>query len=70
MGLLARLLGRTSTNDVTWLEVDDLAKVLGDALPPRVVDVRGPGEFTGPLGHIDDAENIPLDQIQDGPQNC
>ena len=25
--------------------------------------VRGPGEFTGPLGHIETARNIPLDQI-------
>jgi rhodanese-related sulfurtransferase len=28
-----------------------------------VIDVRGPGEFTGPLGHIEAAKNIPLDQI-------
>jgi rhodanese-related sulfurtransferase len=28
-----------------------------------VIDVRGPDEFIGPLGHIDSARNIPLDKI-------
>lgn len=63
MNLLAKLLGRTTTETVTWLETDELSTLLNGASPPLVIDVRGPGEFTGPLGHIDTAENIPLDQI-------
>jgi rhodanese-related sulfurtransferase len=63
MSLLAKLLGRPTTEAVAWLETDELATLLESSSPPRVIDVRGPGEFTGPLGHIDAAQNIPLDQI-------
>jgi rhodanese-related sulfurtransferase len=38
----------------TWLERDDA---------PLIVDVRGPDEFTGPLGHIREATNIPLVEL-------
>ena len=63
MSFFARLLGRATTDPVTWLETDELATLLGGESPPRVIDVRGPDEFEGPLGHIDGAENIPLDRI-------
>jgi rhodanese-related sulfurtransferase len=63
MNLLAKLLDRSPAETVAWLEVDELTKLLGAAPLPVVIDVRGPDEFTGPLGHIDSAENIPLDQI-------
>ncbi len=46
-----------------WLEVAALAEAAGAADAPLVVDVRNPGEFTGPLGHIPGAVNIPLDQF-------
>jgi rhodanese-related sulfurtransferase len=63
MNLLAKLLGRTTTEAVTWVETDELAGALENTSPPLVIDVRGPDEFTGPLGHIEEARNIPLDQI-------
>jgi rhodanese-related sulfurtransferase len=63
MNLLARLLGRSGGETVTWIETDELSRLLDGERRPLVVDVRGPGEFTGPLGHIEAAENIPLDQI-------
>jgi rhodanese-related sulfurtransferase len=63
MNLLAKLLGRTTVETVTWLETDELSTLLNGPSPPLVIDVRGPGEFAGPLGHIEAAENIPLDQI-------
>ena len=63
MSLLARLLGRSTTEAVAWLETDELSALLNSPSPPLVIDVRGPAEFTGPLGHIDEAQNIPLDQI-------
>ena len=30
-----------------------------------VIDVRGPDEFTGPLGHIATARNIPVAELDD-----
>lgn len=63
MNLLAKLLGRSPAEAVAWVETDELSTLLGTASPPLVIDVRGPEEFTGPLGHIDTAENIPLDQV-------
>lgn len=63
MNLLAKLLGRSSAETVAWIETDELSTLLSTASPPLIIDVRGPEEFTGPLGHIDTAENIPLDQV-------
>lgn len=31
---------------------------------PRIVDVREPSEFTGPLGHIPGAELVPLATVE------
>jgi rhodanese-related sulfurtransferase len=63
MSLLGKLLGRPTADSVVWLETDELSGLLNSPTPPLVIDVRGPGEFTGPLGHIEAAENIPLDVI-------
>lgn len=63
MNLLSKLLGRPAKEAVAWIDVSELAGLLKTESPPMIVDVRGPAEFTGPLGHIDSAENIPLDQI-------
>jgi rhodanese-related sulfurtransferase len=46
-----------------WVEVDELRQHLAGVAPPFVLDVRGPQEFEGPLGHIDGARNIPLDEL-------
>ncbi len=63
MSLLSKLLGRPAKEAVVWVDVSELAGLMKAEAPPLIVDVRGPGEFTGPLGHIESAENIPLDQI-------
>lgn len=63
MSLLAKLLGRTTNRAVTWVEASELATLLQTGSAPLVIDVRGPDEFTGPLGHINSARNIPLDQL-------
>ena len=63
MSLLAKLLGRPTMEAVPWLEPDELLTLLNNPSPPLVIDVRGPEEFAGPFGHIDTAQNIPLDQI-------
>jgi uncharacterized membrane protein YdjX (TVP38/TMEM64 family)/rhodanese-related sulfurtransferase len=45
---------------VRWIEVEELAPRLEAAKPTAVIDVRGPDEFAGPLGHIPNARNLPL----------
>ena len=54
----SRLFGAKPGDEAGWITPDDLAPHVSEAL---VIDVRGPGEFIGPLGHIDGAHNIPLD---------
>ncbi len=56
----SRLLGNKPSDDAGWIVGADLHRNLTEVL---VVDVRGPGEFDGPLGHIDGAHNIPLDRL-------
>jgi rhodanese-related sulfurtransferase len=43
-----------------WVEAGELQDRLDRGETPLVVDVRGPDEFDGPLGHIEGALNIPL----------
>ena len=54
----------TAADSMSWIEADDLADRIKRASGPVVVDVRGPDEFNGPLGHLQDARNIPVDALQ------
>jgi rhodanese-related sulfurtransferase len=70
LGLLAavafvpRLLRRfRGEGTVRWMEVGELAPRLAGGAAVAVVDVRGPEEFSGPLGHIAGARNIPLPEL-------
>jgi sterol desaturase/sphingolipid hydroxylase (fatty acid hydroxylase superfamily)/rhodanese-related sulfurtransferase len=45
-----------------WIEVEDLRRLASDGA--SVIDVRSPAEFTGPLGHIPGAINIPLETVR------
>jgi rhodanese-related sulfurtransferase len=63
MNLLAKLFARPSTDTEAWLEPAQLAALLATQPPPLVIDVRNQDEFTGPLGHIADASNVPLTEI-------
>src|SRR5579872_5788613 len=57
----ARLL-RKPPPEPFWVDVAGLrAQLAGEA--PLVLDVRGPDEFAGPLGHIEGARNIPLPEL-------
>jgi rhodanese-related sulfurtransferase len=60
MALLSKLFGSDKAETDGWIETGALATALASTAPPLVVDVRGPDEFDGPLGHIDGAVNIPL----------
>jgi uncharacterized membrane protein YdjX (TVP38/TMEM64 family)/rhodanese-related sulfurtransferase len=59
IALLPRLIARLR-GSFAWIEANDLKRRLegGEAL--TVIDVRGPDEFAGPLGHIATARNIPV----------
>jgi rhodanese-related sulfurtransferase len=62
---LQRLLRRPSAEAAqpagpTWIDVEALRRRLARGETPIIVDVRGSDEFSGPLGHIDGALNIPL----------
>ena len=70
LGLLAavafvpRLLRRfRSEGTVRWIEVGELAPRLAGLDAIAVIDVRGPDEFSGPLGHIASARNVPLQEL-------
>jgi rhodanese-related sulfurtransferase len=56
---LARRFGRRPTGPV-WLEPAELQNRLDRGELPMIIDVRGPDEFAGSLGHIEGALNIPL----------
>ena len=60
--MLARLsrLFRRPASAPLWVEPAELRRWLAGEGAPILVDVRGPDEFDGPLGHIDGARNIPL----------
>jgi rhodanese-related sulfurtransferase len=46
-----------------WIEADDLKRQLDSGAAVTVIDVRGPDEFFGPLGHIASARNIPVAEL-------
>jgi sulfur dioxygenase len=48
---------------VRTLGVDEAAMLLDREAPPLVVDVRGPEEFNGELGHIPGAKLLPLNEL-------
>ena len=59
---LARLFRQRPAAPV-WLGPDELQTRLGRGELPMIIDVRGPDEFDGPLGHIEGALNIPLPEL-------
>src|SRR4051812_38672747 len=71
-GWLGRLLGRGQAApagtdpawiEPVWIESGELRDRLGLGERPVILDVRGAGEFDGPLGHIDGARNVPLPEL-------
>ena len=61
IAFVPRLVGRIrAEKSVRWIEVGELAPGLAGI---TVIDVRGPDEFAGPLGHIPNARNLPLGEL-------
>jgi uncharacterized membrane protein YdjX (TVP38/TMEM64 family)/rhodanese-related sulfurtransferase len=65
IALLPRLVRRLRSDEKTprWIAAGELAAGLDEAGGITVVDVRGPNEFAGALGHIRDARNIPVGEL-------
>jgi rhodanese-related sulfurtransferase len=61
-GWFGRLFGRRAAGPA-WIEVGELRDRLARGERPLILDVRGPDEFDGPLGHIDGARNVPLSEL-------
>jgi rhodanese-related sulfurtransferase len=62
IALLPRLIGRLRRS-FSWMEVGDLKKRLDGGEAVTVIDVRSADEFTGSLGHISAARNIPVAEL-------
>ena len=58
--LVRRLRGEETPR---WISAHELAAGLDEAGSTAVVDVRGPDEFRGPLGHIREARNLPMGEL-------
>jgi uncharacterized membrane protein YdjX (TVP38/TMEM64 family)/rhodanese-related sulfurtransferase len=69
VAFVPRLLRRLRSEEKPhWIDVGELAARLEGARDIAVIDVRGPDEFAGPLGHIPDACNLPLAELPRGVQ--
>lgn len=62
IALLPRLIERMRRS-FAWIEADALKRRLDQGEAVTVIDVRGPDEFTGALGHIATARNIPVAEL-------
>lgn len=49
--------------NLRWMEAEELSVQLDGKSKVFVLDVRTRGEFTGPLGHIKGATNIPVNEL-------
>jgi uncharacterized membrane protein YdjX (TVP38/TMEM64 family)/rhodanese-related sulfurtransferase len=62
IALLPRLIGRLRRS-FSWIEAGDLKRRLDGGEAVTIIDVRGADEFTGSLGHIATARNIPVAEL-------
>ena len=62
IALLPRLIGHLRKS-FSWIEVGDLKRRLDGGEAINIIDVRGTDEFTGLLGHIAAARNIPVAEL-------
>jgi uncharacterized membrane protein YdjX (TVP38/TMEM64 family)/rhodanese-related sulfurtransferase len=63
VAFLPRLLRRLRQTGAKWIDVHELHNQLARDRELLLIDVRGPEEFNGSLGHIPDARNIPLSDL-------
>jgi rhodanese-related sulfurtransferase len=65
IAVLPRMIGRLHSRSFTWIKPNELKRRLDQGDAVTVIDVRGPDEFIGPLGHIATARNIPVVELDD-----
>jgi len=65
VAFVPRLLRRIRSARSPWIEAAALKAQLDAGNGPLLVDVRRPDEFSGDLGHIPSALNIPVDELAD-----
>lgn len=58
-----RHIRRKRKGGIAWIEPDVLQRKLTAGAALAILDVRGPDEFVGELGHIPGAVNIPVGYI-------
>ncbi len=58
-----RLRPSRRNGDLCWIRAPELASRLEHEPKPLVLDVRGPDEFAGELGHLTGALNLPLAEL-------
>jgi rhodanese-related sulfurtransferase len=58
-----RIGGKPTMDTVSWIDPAELRGHLKGPTMPAIIDVRGPDEFSGPLGHIATARNLPVAQL-------
>lgn len=63
IAFLPRLIKQLRGNAIVWIEPGNLLGMTANRAAVTIVDVRGRDEFTGPLGHIPGAINIPLAEL-------
>ena len=63
VAFLPRLARQFRQAGIRWIDCDRLKGRLEQDDRPLLIDVRGAGDFAGPLGHIPGARNIPLEEL-------
>ncbi len=64
IAFLPRIVKRLRGGDTAWIDAPATANRLAQPAPVTILDVRSADEFTGPLGHIPGALNIPLEELE------
>ena len=62
MNLLSRWFRRLPTARL-WIDAAELATSVERDPTLLIIDVRGSDEFIGPLGHVKEATNFPLNEL-------
>ena len=62
-GLVARIVRRRPAEAFTWIDAPTLFERRRAGDEAVVIDVRGADEFAGELGHLEDARNMPLNEL-------
>jgi uncharacterized membrane protein YdjX (TVP38/TMEM64 family)/rhodanese-related sulfurtransferase len=63
IAVLPRLISRLRAR-FSWIDAAELRRRLQGGEPFQVIDVRAAEEFAGPLGHIAQARNIPIAELE------